>query len=270
DNGWDPPVAPTDMLESHPYIFIRLWHAKQMKENPIRQLAQPRLPWAYRGHEKELPNAVLINEYGWLWLTRDGQPTSLTQNIYRFLLGADSTVEQRRELYAYYLAAMTEYWRSHRKAAGVLHFCGLTYSRPGDKPRPEGGATSDHFLDVAKLTFEPHFERRVRDAFSPVGLMIDLWDETLPAGQTRAIKVPVINDLDRPWEGRVQLKLLQGDRCLWQQTKSCRVESLGREVLSFSVPLPKAAARFQLVAELLGFGDCPVRSVRWFRIRASQ
>ncbi len=266
DNGWDAPVAPTDMLEAHPYIFSRLWRAKEMKENPIRQLAEPRLPRTFRGREQSLPNAIVINEYGWLWLTRDGQPTSLTHNVYRFLLGPNSTVEQRRDLYAYYLAAMTEYWRSHRRAAGVLHFCGLTYSRPGDKPRPEGGATSDHFLNVAQLTLEPHFERRVRDAFSPVGLMVDLWEEELPGGQERQVDVAVINDLDQPWQGRVRLKLVKGQRCLWQQTQPCRVDSLGRQVLSFTFPVPKTAGRYRLVAELLGYGEEPVRSERRFAV----
>ena len=72
-------------------------------------------------------------------------------------------------LHARYVAALTEFWRCHREAAGVLHFCGLGYSRPGDKPRPEGGATCDDFIDLEKLTFEPHFEEYVREAFNPVG-----------------------------------------------------------------------------------------------------
>ena len=142
----------------------------------------------------------------------------------------------------------------------------LAVARPGDTPRPEGGATSDHFLDVARLEFEPHFERAVGDAFSPVGLMVDLWDESLPAGQTRVIHVPVINDLDREWEGRVRLELLQSDRTLWEQTQPCRVESIGRQVVSFKVTIPQASGRYRLVAELLGYGDRPVRSVRSFRV----
>ncbi|HEX41339.1 MAG TPA: hypothetical protein ENN81_04675, partial [Phycisphaerales bacterium] len=68
-----------------------------------------------------------------------------------------------------YLAALTEFWRAHRRCAGVLHFCGLGYSRPGFEERPLGGATSDHFIDLEKLEFEPMFEQYVRDAFAPVG-----------------------------------------------------------------------------------------------------
>ena len=133
---------------------------------------------------------VLINEYGWLWLDREGQPTCLTEKVYASLLGNESTVEQRRVLYARYLAALTEFWRCHRQCAGVLHFCGLGYSRPGNKPRPEGGATSDHFQDVAMLEFEPHFVEYVGDAFNPLGIMLDFWvDEVAPSpdSQPRSI-----------------------------------------------------------------------------------
>jgi predicted ATPase len=38
---------------------------------------------------------------------------------------------ERRELWARYLAAKTEFWRSHRQCAGVLHFCSLGYNRRG-------------------------------------------------------------------------------------------------------------------------------------------
>jgi hypothetical protein len=82
--------------------------------------------------------------------------------------------EKRRYIHARYVAALTEFWRCHRNAAGVLHFCGLGYSCPGDQPRPKGEATSDHWIDLEQLTFEPTFQKCVRDAFSPMGLMLDL------------------------------------------------------------------------------------------------
>ena len=118
---------------------------------------------------------------------RKGDVTSLTGNVYKSLLEPDSTAEQRRVLYAKYLAALTEFWRCHRQCAGVLHFCGLAYSRRGDLPRPEGGATSDHFIDIEELTFEPNFEKYVTDAFAPAGLMLDFWDTEMEAGRTRDV-----------------------------------------------------------------------------------
>ena len=83
-------------------------------------------------------NAVILNEYGWLWLNRDGTPTTLTKDLYRNLLGPHSSTAERRHLYARYLAAETEFWRAHRSCAAVMHFCGLGYSRSGENRVPKG------------------------------------------------------------------------------------------------------------------------------------
>jgi hypothetical protein len=37
---------------------------------------------------------------------------------------------------------------------------------------------------VTKLLWEPEFHRYVRDAFAPVGLMIEFWSERVLAGKT--------------------------------------------------------------------------------------
>ena len=152
---------------------------------------------------------IIINEYCWLWLNRDGSPTCLTKKVYESILGPDSTLAQRRQMHARYVAALTEFWRCHREAAAVMQFCGLGYSRPSDKPRPEGGATSDHFVDLEKLTLEPLIARYVGEAFNPLGLMLNFWAETLPCGQSRTFEVYVINDRDEPWQGEVRLRIVK-------------------------------------------------------------
>jgi hypothetical protein len=222
-----------------------------------------------RAEQKKLDVPVVINEYAWLWLNRDGTTTCLTDKVYNSLLGPDSTVSQRRLLYARYLAALTEFWRCHRKCAGVLHFCGLGYSRAGDKPRPEGGATSDHFLDIETLEFEPIFEKYVKDAFSSVGLMIDKWDEQLPPESQIQVPVVVINDLYKDWKGNVQLRLLRADETISEQSKSCSVKTLGQRTLSFKVDVPKQEGKYQIAAELV-FEGTPVRSLRDFNVSSSK
>jgi len=270
DNGWSEPQSAADCVEAHPYLFVRGWQGKEpfrLKE-VAGMSGEPRL----RAEQKKLPAAaVIINEYGWLWLTRDGQPTCLTQKVYEGLLGPNSTVEQRRVLYGRYLAALTEFWRCRRQCAGVLHFCGLGYSRPGDKPRPEGGATSDHFLDLETLALEPNFERYVRDAFSPVGLMLDFWAEELTAGAApQQVKVYVINDLYDEWRGKAALCVLEGGRPVSQEEQDCTVPPLGRTVLSFTLAAPARAGAYTAAAELRGAAGPPVRSLRDFRVTAQE
>ena len=264
DNGWAAPESDTDYLESHPYLFSSVqWGRKAFHLSDLANTSgRPRV----RDAQKDYKLPIIINEYAWLWLNRDGTTTCLTDKVYESLLGPNSTVEQRRLLYARYLAALTEFWRCHRECAGVLHFCGLGYSRAGDKPRPEGGATSDHFIDLEKLIFEPNFERYVRDAFSPVGLMLDFWDEEISSGAQRSLKVFVINDLYEEWTGTVRLRIIRGDKTVAEQAKDCTVSPLGREILTFEQEFPQQAGEYTIIGELIKVNGAVVRSLRDFKI----
>jgi hypothetical protein len=267
ENGWSDPQSPHDFVESHPYLFIKGWTGKESFR--LREVANVSPVPHLRAEQKKLDVPIVINEYAWLWLNRDGTTTCLTDNVYKSLLGPDSTVAQRRSLYARYLAALTEFWRCHRKCAGVLHFCGLGYSRAGDKPRPEGGATSDHFLNIETLEFEPDFEKYVKDAFSPVGLCINKWEDQFPPGAEVKVPVIVINDLYKDWKGNVHLRILRGDEMISEQNKACVVSRLGQEILSFKVTIPNEQGQYQLVAELINEGT-PVRSLRDFNVSSSK
>jgi hypothetical protein len=271
DNGWAEPQSPSDCVESHPYLFSRLynpsWGGSDFKglEDMVNISGVPRL----REAQRKLDLPIINNEYAWLWLNRDGTPTCLTAKVYENLLGPDPTTEQRRLLYAKFLAALTEFWRCHRECAGVLHFCGLGYSRAGDKPRPEGGATSDHFIDLEELTFEPNFEKFVRDAFSPVGLMIDFWDDEVASGSKMQFKVFVINDLYQTWKGNIRVTIRRDDKVVAEQNKNCAVGSLAREILTFEQEFPQEKGDYQLVAELVTPKGDKVRSLRDFKITSA-
>ncbi|MHB8863759.1 MAG: discoidin domain-containing protein [Pirellulaceae bacterium] len=254
DNGWSAADAKGDVFEAHPYAH----------GNPSFRMSafatlpgRPGAPGALTGNPapNTLGNPVIINEYGWLWLNRDGTPTTLTKKAYEVLLGTDSTTDQRRKTYARLLAAKTEFWRGRRAVAGVLHFCGLGYSRPD-------GQTSDHFLDIERLTLEPNFATYVRDAFSPVGLMLDFWDDDSLSGDERDVSIVVINDTHQPWDGSLRLRLIDGDQTLMETTSSCRVEPLGMGKVVQRVRFPSPSGRFLLVGELSDGTGRLVRSLR--------
>jgi len=272
DNGWAEPQTTDDCVEAHPYLMSGLFDASwgNAKFTSMKDMVKVSPIPSLQKAQQELKVPIIINEYAWLWLNRDGTTTCLTGPAYEKLLGPNSTAEQRRVLYAKYLAAKTEFWRAHRQCAGVLHFCGLGYSRPGDKPRPEGGATSDHFIDLEKLVFEPNFEKYVRDAFSPVGLMIDYWGDDLPAGKEHEFKVVAINDLYQNWQGKVRLRLLRNDDAVTSRDLPCTIPALGSETLSFKQPVPSEPGEYILMAELISGGQEPVRSVRDAKVVAAQ
>lgn len=251
DNGWSPAMAPTDSCESHPYRF------GDPHMTLAKALADPvGMPWAYGDSNPNNRNAYIINEYGWLWLTRDGRPTSVTKNLYANLAGKDAPPAKLFPLAARLLAAETEFWRCRRQAAGVLHFCGLGYSRP-DEP------TSDHWLDVKHLIWEPEFYHYVRDAFAPVGLMVDFAKERVLAdSRPTQIPVVVINDLEEPWHGPVVLRLNCGGHLVAELKQECHLEPWGETTLKFEVTWPTQSGPCSLEAELAGVGGKPVRSLR--------
>ncbi len=127
DNGYGPPQAPGDSYESHPYLAMhrgfRLSKLAQVSGVPKGN------EWPNRGN-----NPIIINEYGWLWLNRDGSSTVLSRTNYEDLLGKDSTAAQRRHLYARYMAAETEFWRSHRACAACSSSVAWATPVPTGKP----------------------------------------------------------------------------------------------------------------------------------------
>ena len=207
-------------------------------------------------------NPIIINEYDWLWLNRDGSPTTLSRRVFENLLGPQATPAQRRQLSARYHAALTEFWRAHRACAGVLHFCGLGYSRTN-------GQTCDNFIDIERLRFEPEFQHYMADAFAPVGLMIDEWRSQLPAGKELDVPVVVSNDLYQDWKGKIRLRILRGRKVLGEQTRACEVVALGQTRLSFSCAVPTEPGDYQLEGALVHGGAKPVRSLRDFRVGAA-
>ncbi len=274
DNGWDPPQGPADSFEAHPYPMAQSYFTKGAPvfrlENFVRIPGRPGkdvegFGWLFKGNarENQTNQPIIINEYGWLWLNRDGTPTTLSKNVYAELLGPDASVPQLRETYARYLAVMTEFWRCHRECAAVLHFCGLGYSRPD-------GQTSDNFLDLETLEFEPYFRKIVGDAFSPVGLMIDEWAEYFHPGEKRVIPVILINDLYTDWDSTIQLRIQKGQEILAEEVKSCSVKALGKEKIAFELSVPQQTGKYQLIAERSDAAGKSICSIRDFKILSQE
>jgi beta-galactosidase len=265
ENGWGEPQSAADCVEAHPYRFNRDWSSDGKQHFSMSEFAKMSGVPELLAAQKKIKLPIIIDEYGWLWLTRDGNPTALTAKVYENLLGTNSTVEQRRVIYAKYLAAKTEFWRAQRECAGVLEFCALGYSRAGDKPRPEGGSTSDHWLSVSQLKFEPNFAKYVGDAFNPIGVMLNFWEDTMKPGVANPLQIYIINDLEPTWTGKVYLYLFKGGKKLSEQFQTCTVESFGRQIVTFTPTAPSEPGEYTWVAELEG-KNAGVRSVRDFKI----
>ncbi len=208
----------------------------------------------------------LANEYGWIWLWRNGMPGKLTVNEYNYYLGPNSTPEQNREFQAYYMQLETEWLRSEPGLAGVLAFCYLANNY---------GYTGDWFMDNIKDLKPIPTLNWFRHAFAPTAVFVNLPDEryvklTDPhqPGEKLSIKLAKINDLNKDVTGKVTLKILDSTGKT-VSTTSLPVAFYAFERTSDSVEnyLTKNPGGYLLIAEFLSDGAIdPVISRRYIKV----
>lgn len=236
ENSYNPPQGADDPVEDHPYEFQIMADGGEHFHMTALENPGGLSPGAPTGH------AAILNEYGWLWLNRDGTPTELTKKLYPALLGNDSTAEQRLELNAYLLGGITEYWRTYRNYAGILHFVYLTSSE-------SGGYTSDHFKDVQQLQLNSAFRDYMSNAFAPVGVYLSFWQPTVQSGAVHDLRIMLVNDEDHEVNGSLTLDLenAQGQQ-VKQQTVQFTLAPLGQDTIYQSFGFPDATGDFMLQA----------------------
>jgi hypothetical protein len=144
--------------------------------------------------------------------------------------------------------------------AGVLLFCALTSSH-------ERVSTADNFTDVASLKFDPDFFRYVRDAFSPVAVMVDLWRRTIAGGILHEIPVGAINDLDEEWQGELSVRVQEArsGRVIAESVRQVRIAGHGQARLHVGLTRVVPDGEVQVVAELRD-PEISVQSIRDVRV----
>jgi beta-galactosidase/beta-glucuronidase len=196
----------------------------------------------------------LANEYGWIWLWRNGLPSKLTVDVYNYYLGVNSTPMQNREMQAYYSQLETEWLRSEPNLAGVLAFCYLANNY---------GYTGDWFIDNIKdLNPAPTLEW-FSSAFAPSGVFINLTDEryvknTDPhtPGEKFTLKLGKINDLNRDITGKVTLEIFDSfGKRIEKKVFPVSLQPFDRSSFSIEISLPVKSGGYLLLAEFLPEGS---------------
>lgn len=266
-----------EMDEPHPYQAAG--HRFTFEEYTQRQRRQPYAlgdldnwnPNQWQSSEKfqkllYSSAAQLVNEYGWVWLWRDGRPAKLTHHQYRYFLGGKLSVEANRAFQAYWLQLETEWLRTERSLAGVLAFCYLTNNY---------GHTGDWFIDDIKDLKQGETLKWFQHCFAPAAVFIDLTDERytkhIPPhrpGSNLSFNLIGINDKDRPARGTVTLKLSDpSGRVIWHSPKSSIViPAYYRCTLPQILDLPKESGGYLLTAEFLQSNGKPIISRRYLKI----
>jgi len=212
NGGFNPPQGENDPIEDHPYKFLHVIDNKiDNLENIEPTAPQGFIPvLGYKTHNAP-KHPYIVNEYGWLWVNRDGTPAHLSKPVYRQLLGKvpggkDDALHPPavyREAYAYLVGGQTRMWRAKRAYDSVQHFVFLGYSR-------SNGETSDNFIDVLKTEIEPRWKEHATWAFAKVVPFIDRWQ--LAADKSGKLTVPIIAINDRPQKTTAKLAIMALDK----------------------------------------------------------
>ena len=255
--GWTAPNPDkTDVRECHPYLYIK----------PDFSLGYLNAYDGYvtiAGEVKDDGLTKIINEYGWDWINREGDPTSLGYNSYNHNL-PDATLEDRRDYYAWSVGILTEYWRTRGDIAGIHHFTSLTYSfDEGNK-----ACTGDILCpDLTKPVIRPEVFNRFKSSFAPVAVVIDDYLEEVLAGTERDIPIVLLNESrdNKKVSRDVKTKLTDvatGD-VLFEKTFTLSAEphDRAREIIRMQIP-ETALSNLILTASI----DDSLKSIRRWKV----
>ncbi len=246
-------MAQDEMDEPHPYQSPWNQDIKEFEKHPYPLGKLDYKPGIIRDIEKS-SSAQLVNEYGWIWLWRNGLPSKLTVDVYNYYLGENSTAQQNRELQAYWLQLETEWLRSNTSIAGVLAFCYLANNF---------GYTGDWFIGDIKDLKPGITLDWFRHCFAPAAVFLNLTDERYvkhmephKPGSKLDFSLSGINNNQDRISGQLNLKLLDSKgKVTVEKLMDVTLDPLQRTDFIASLDLPEQSGGYLVVAAFTPSGS---------------
>lgn len=180
--GWTHNEVETDIKETHPYMFCAYDFTLSYLNG------HDRVPNTFGNTSFDLP--MIINEYGYNWLNRNGDPTILGEDSYNWNVPGGSR-QDRLAYYARSVSMLSEFWRISGTSAGLHHFCALTYSYDDNLTAYTGDILMP---DIRTPRFHPCIVEAFGNAFNPLMIGIDDYIEEIRPNAGRSVEVHMIND----------------------------------------------------------------------------
>lgn len=240
-----------EMDEPHPYEGLLPWISLEVYEGKPYPLGDLDYRNAANLASIESSAAQLVNEYGWVWLWRNGSPSKLTTEVYRYYVGKNSSPQQNREFQAYWLQCETEWLRSIRSHAGILAFTHLTNNF---------GYTGDWYINnIADLEPGPTLDWYMH-AFAPSAIFINHPDERYmkqfaphEPGSQMLFTLKAINDFSAQEEGTFRVSILdEQGYAFWSQEGEIVIAPFGEKNYPIVLNLPAIPGAYTLVTEFHG------------------
>lgn len=254
-----------EMDEPHPYEGFLPWSDKKEFEKNPYPLGNLNYRNGLNTEGMESSAAQIVNEYGWVWLLRNGTPAKLTVDLYNYYLGENSSPEQNRDFQAYWLQLETEWLRSQSYYAGVLAFCYLTNNY---------GYTGDWFINNIKDLEPSPTLPWFKHAFAPQAVFLNLTDgryikqqKPYNPGDLLSFNLYGINDKNTLVKGILKLLLYDESGNVTQlENKTISIPAAGNTNIPAYFTLPELPGGYLLVAEFTPQGGEKVISRRYLKV----
>jgi len=235
------PWESVDFVEQHPYIYSL---------GPV--LNEEKFGFAVSMDELEkMSTPSVVNEFLWWWLDKEWKPTILTQDVIERWLGKDYTQGELVGRQSFLAQELVELFRRMRVDA-IQPFVYLSNN---------SGPTAHWFLGHVKDLRPKPVMQTLKNAFAPFGISLEIWDRHFYAGESRAMRLFIINDDPVSRTGTVRYGVVRFDG-EWTYDTSLRVsvEQGGSLITPIQVMLPRRAGEYRIRAELLEEGRGSVLS----------
>ncbi len=225
------PWEPVDFGDDHPYIYS------------LGPVLNDRA-FGYTRSIQDLaasPTPVVVNEFLWWWLDRDGVPTVLTRDVIARWTGPHATREEIEEHQCFLAGELVELFRRMRVDA-VQPFVYLSNNQ---------GPTANWFLGaITDLQPRPILQT-LKNAFAPTGVSLELWDRHFMPGEQRVVPLHIMNDRSVPFTGTVRCGIVgPGGEWVVQQEVAVTAGALGHAVQGVSIPFPESPGSYTVAAVL--------------------
>jgi hypothetical protein len=255
-----------EMDETHPYPGPTWMTIAEFEKDPFPLGSLDYNDWDLIRSWERSSSVQLVNEYGWVWLWRNGTPSKLTTKFYDYYLGHNSKVAQNREFQAYWLQLETELYRSNTSLAGVLAFSYLANNY---------GYTGDWFIDDIKDLKQGPTLQWFRHCFAPAAVFINLTDERYTKhvpphkpGSKLLFSLVGVNNNPIAVSGKVRISLLDlSGESVFDSVLEEKLASLTKTTSLADLTLPDHPGGYLIVAEFTPEGaSMPFISRRYIRV----
>jgi beta-galactosidase len=225
------PWESVDFIEQHPYIYS------------LCPVLIDR-PFGYSRSLEEIRNSPapsMVNEFLWWWTDNHNEPTALMKDVLPRWLGPSYTNEDVVARQSFLAQELIELFR-RMDVDAIQPFVYLSNS---------DGPTGNWFTaDIGDLQIKDLLGA-MKNAFSPFGLSMEIWDRHFFTGQRRAFNMFVFNDLPRQSNGIVRYGIV-GSTGEWasQSSEEISIDPVSRRIKPIVLNFPDSPGSYVIRAEL--------------------